>query len=211
MVTGLNGPKERKINAMSKEHILIPGESFELSELGAVLKNLKISIEWQLLPELKNPPEADIFALLLDKNNVAPTNEDFIFFNQLEGVENAAFLNNEDNTAIQNGGAQSIVVNLESLRYDIVAVKLGMNIYRGGERDQSMRFLEKATLSVFNHDDDKKPLAHMTIKGEDHKDTVCMVMLYLTRSSNGWNVAPMTEDIHNFAELARSHGIVVAG
>lgn len=209
MAMGLNGQKGQ--NKMSKDRILVAGESFELSELGAVLKTLKIKTEWQLLPELKTPPEADMYALLLDKNNIAPTNEDFIFFNQLESQDNAVYLMNEDNTAIQNGGEQSIMVNLEALRYDIVAIKIGMNIYRGGERDQSFRFLEAAQLSLFNHDDEAKPLAHMRIKGEDFKDTVCMVMLYITRSATGWNVAPMTEEIHNFAELARSHGIVVAG
>lgn len=191
--------------------VLVPGESFELSELGATAKSLKISIDWKLLPELKTPPEADMFALLLDKNNIAPTNEDFIFFNQLEGIDNAVFLNNEDNTASQNGGAQSIVVHLDTLRYDIISLKFGINVYRGGERDQSLRFIESLNLNIFDHDDNNQPLAELSVKGAEQRDTVCLVMLYLTRSATGWSVAPMLEEVHNFAELARTHGIVVAG
>lgn len=192
---------------------MIPGESFELSELDPVLKTIRIDITWQLKPELKTPPEADIFALLLDKDDIAPTNEDFIFFNQVEGVDNAAYLKNEDNTANDHGGSQSVVIDLDALRYDIVTIKSGLNIYRGNERDQTMRFVDHVTLTLYNHDDDKAPLASLKIKGDDHKDTVCMVMLALTRSASGsgWSIAPLTKDIHNFAELARNHGIVVAG
>lgn len=189
---------------------LAPGESVSLHALDKVVKTLNVGVHWQLLPDLKNPPEGDIFAFLLDKNNKAPTNEDFVFYNQPDGPAGNAQLHlDHDNTADNDGGAQYVALDLRDIRYEIVTIVVGLNLYRAGERDQSFRFLQSCEVNM--GDGGKKSLARYEVDPKAHRDAICMSLLRLEREGNDWKLTAIEEEHPSFDLVARLHGIVVAG
>lgn len=189
---------------------LKPDETIPLSSLEKVVKKLRVAVHWQLLPDLKNPPEGDIFAFLLDKNGAAPTNEDFVFYNQPDGPNgNAQLQIDPDNTAEKEGGVQSVTFALPDIRYGIVTIVVGFNLYRAGERDQSMRFVQKCELTL--SEEGKKPMARFEIDPKEHRDAICIRLLKLERDGNDWQITALAEECPNFDGVARQYGIVVAG
>lgn len=185
------------------------GETIALSTLDKVIKNLRVSVDWRLLPDLKNAPEGDIFAFLLDKNGKAPLNEDFVFYNQPDGPNGTAQLEiDHGETAEKDGGKQSISMTLQDIRYEIVTILVGFNLYRAGERDQSFRFVESCEVSL---SDGKKELARFSIDPKAHRDAICITVLKLERQGNDWAVTAVEDQSPNFDFIARAHGIVVAG
>lgn len=188
------------------------GETIELSELDKVIKSVRINVNWQLLPNLKNPPEGDIFCFLRDKNGIAPHNEDFIFFNQMENEMQTALLGSpvlsEDDDGVLNGN-QSIILHLSKLHYDITDILIGFNLYRAGERDQSLRYIEHLSADLAHEQGDA--LLHYPCPLDDHKGATCITLMKLSRGGNGWAVEAIDKTYTSFNEIAREHGIVVAG
>ena len=188
---------------------LSAGETIKLSSLDKVIKALHVGVNWQLLPDLKNPPEGDIFAFLIGKNGKTPSNEDFVFYNQPDGVNGNVQLHASDVTADNEGGSQTIELALHDMRYEIVSVIVGFNLYRAGERDQSFRFLQSCEVTL--SDGGKKPLASFAIDPKAHRDAICMSLLRLDRDGNDWAVTPLEEESPCFDAIARQYGIIVAG
>lgn len=185
-------------------------ERVALATLDRAAKNIRVTLSWDLLPDLKNPPEGDIFAFLLDKNNQSPKNEDFIFYNQPDGIEDSVRLSpSEDGTDARTGGVQSVLMDLEEIRYEILALEIGFNLYRAGERDQSMRFVETLVLSV--HNETGAELARYTVPVTEYKAATCMTLLKLEREGNHWFLTPLADTSPDFNAKVREHGIVVAG
>lgn len=185
------------------------GETVALSEFDKVLKTLRVSVHWTLLPDLKNPPEGDAFAFLLDKNGIAPDNADFLFYNQLDGLDDAAHVTSDDTIPQNEGGRQSIILGLDAIRYTIVGAQVGLSLYRAGERDQSFRYVENVTVQLINEGTGDVMAEHV-IDGRAHKDAVCLTLLRLERDGQ-WSVTATADEHQTFDTLARQHGIVVAG
>ena len=188
---------------------LLIGESVPVTDFDKVLKTLRATVSWTLLPDLKNPPEGDAFGFLLDKNGQAPDNADFLFYNQLDGLDEAAHVQVDENIPSAQGGKQSVILGLDAIRYTIVQAQIGLSLYRAGERDQSFRYVETVTVQLIN-EDTGETLAEHTIDGRSHKDAVCLTLLRLDRDGQ-WSVTATADEHQTFDTLARQHGIVVAG
>lgn len=185
-------------------------ERISLSSLDRAAQKIRVTLSWDLLPDLKNPPEGDIFAFLLDKNDKAPKNEDFIFYNQADGIDDSVRLSpSEDGTDARTGGVQSVLLDLENIRYEILAIEVGFNLYRAGERDQNFRFVETLALTI--HNETGEELARYDVSTKEYRDAICMALLKLEREGNHWFLQPLDSTMPDFAAKAREHGIVVAG
>lgn len=188
------------------------GETIELSDLDKVVKSVKVTINWHLLPNLKNPPEGDIFCFLRDKNGIAPNNEDFIFFNQTENEMQTALLGSPILTEDEDGaltGSQSIMLHLTKLHFSISDIIIGFNLYRAGERDQSLRYIEHLSADLAL--EEGGTLLHYPCPLEVHKGAICITLFRLIRTSNGWAVEAIDKTYPTFNDIAREHGIVVSG
>lgn len=183
-------------------------EPVKLSKLDAAIKTLDVRVSWQLLPDLKIPPEGDAFAFLLGKNDTAPLNEDFIFYNQLEGVEGTAALKQDDTQQEGIGGAQSVVLQLNAIRYDITRIIVGFNLYRGNERDQTLRYVESLSVELISNG---QIIARTDLDTKTHKDAVAIELLELSREGNDWLLTAQQGHALGLDELARRYGLVVAG
>ncbi len=192
--------------------VIQPGETVKLAELDPVIKNVRVAVSWQLLPDLKNPPEGDMFAFLLDKNDKTGLNEDFIFYNQPDGPDanDSARLFGDDNSATADGGRQSIVLGLDEIRYEIASIVIGLNLYRADERDQSWRYLQSVQLAL-THENGKKTLASYDVDPQQHRDAVCMSLLRFERDGGKWQITALEAHSPSFDTIARQYGIVVAG
>ncbi len=186
------------------------GDKVRLSELSKLSGHIKINLNWRLLPELKNPPEGDMFAFMRDKNNIAPTNEDFIFFNNMQSQGETAVLTAPVITSGESvEGSQSLILHLGDMRYEILEILAGFNLYRADERDQSLRFIESLTLTICL--DDNTPLVKYECPLEAHKASTGLTMLALRREGGDWEVEIVDHGYHSFNDLARENGIVVSG
>ncbi len=188
---------------------LLIGESIATTDLDKVIKSLRVTVQWTLLADLKNPPEADVFCFLLDKNGQAPDNADFLFYNQLDGLDNAAHVVLDDNIPPAQGGKQSIVLALDAIRYTIVQAQIGLSLYRAGERDQSFRYVDNVTVQLINEGTGDL-LAEHVIDGKAYKDAVCLTLIRFDRDGQ-WSLTAAADGHTTFDDLARQHGIVVAG
>ena len=188
------------------------GDKLKLSELGSAANAIKVTLKWRLLPDLKNPPEGDLFCFLCDKTGIAPTNEDFIFFNNLHNQKESVVLVppvfTEGGANHNLEGTQTLTIALNELRYEIVDIVIGINLYRANERDQSRRYLEHLSLALCL--DDNTPLLHYECNLAPHKTTVNLTMLHLKREGSDWHVEVVDETQMGFNDLAREKGILVS-
>lgn len=185
-----------------------PGTTLKLSTLSPLANaHVKVTFKWRLLPELKNPPEGDAFCFMRDKNGHAPTNEDFIFFNNMQSERETVILTPpviSETHGVE--GVQTLIAHLGDIRYEITELLAGFNLYRADERDQSLRFLQSLSMSLTL--EDGTPLLDYDCDLQSHKTTVCLPMLSLKREGQDWELTILDDHKASFNDIARESGIV---
>lgn len=187
-------------------HTAHTGDTIRLSELSHIAGHIKVNVHWRLLPDLKNPPEGDLFCFMRDRNGHAPTNEDFVFFNNMQSAGDTAVLTAPVVTDSVEA-SQTLILHLSDIRYEITELLVGFNLYRADERDQSFRFLDSLAFSV--ELEDNTPLLRHEYPLEKHKTATGSAALKFIREGNDWLLAIVDETYMGFNDIARAHGIVV--
>ncbi len=186
------------------------GEDINLNKLDPTLKHVLIGVGWRLNAFDTDTLDLDVSCFMLDKDGKTRDNDDFVFYNHLEG-HNKAVVHHGDNTiGAGDGDDEAISVDLNGLSFDINRVMFVLSIYRGEEKDQSMKTVRDPYIRLMNEDNGQELLRYNVSADISESNDTAIYVASLDRMGPKWHFRPLGESAPGgLAKVAQDYDVIV--
>lgn len=187
------------------------GDDINLNQLDPTLTRVNIGVGWRLNAFDADSLDLDVSCFMLDKNEKTKDNDDFVFYNHLEGSGGAVVHNGDNLIGAGDGDDESISIDLNGLSYDINRVMFVLSIYKGETKDQTMSTVRKPYMRVLNADNAQELLRYEISPEilEDCKETA-MFVASLDRMGPKWHFRPLgAVAVGGLSKVAENYDIIV--
>ncbi len=187
------------------------GDDINLFEKDPSLMNIIIGVGWDANAFDADAVDLDISLFLLNTSDMTRVDEDFIFYNNMEGGEGAVEHQGDSRTGAGDGDDENIFINLQALSFDISKLVFALTIYRGEEKEQDLDMVRGAYIRVVNaasnHEILRYELPRETLKGR--KETA-MIISHITREGPKWHFSPQAEFVNGgLGAVAQRYGLEI--
>lgn len=188
--------------------LVTKGQEVNISKLDPTLREITVGVGWDLRQFEGNPVDIDVSVFLLDKNNRTREDEDFIFYNNVQGRGGAVRHLGDSRTGAGQGDDEQIVLDLMALPFEIVKIAFVMSIY---DIDLVSDFstIKNFYFRIVNNENN-----HELFRFEMEQDSTTGTALhigFLERIGSDWVYVTQGEAAEGgLAKVAASYDIVVA-
>lgn len=189
--------------------------SINLSQASQGLKKLNLHMNWAFNPHGGKPMDVDFSCFVLGRDGQTRDDEDFIFYNNLQGAALAVKHMGPSGHMGEDGSfsslsTETLMVDLDNLSFDVWGLMLVISIYQGVENDQTFDVLQKATLIIENADS-KEELARLSFSGHKMEKAAAIRVAELRRDGVDWHYSALKEPVEGgLAEIAKGYGILIS-
>jgi tellurium resistance protein TerD len=171
-----------------------------------------IGVGWDLNSFDADTFDLDVSCFLLGKNGKTRENEDFIFYNNLEGCGGAVAHNGDNRTGAGDGDDESISINLNGIPYDIVKILFVFSIYNGIEKAQGLEKLRNSYIRLVNASNSHEICRYEVAPDVEDRTETAMYAACLKREGPKWHFEALGECIEGgLAAAAREFDIIPQG
>lgn len=182
------------------------GQEIELYRDGQQTDEIVVELGWA---NKKNKnTDIDISAFLLDGNEKVSCDEDFIFYNNTNSLNNEVRYYNDDDR-LTNLNIRKMDIELKNIKDSIKKIKFSANIYTfKDEIDESFSNVKDAYISIKDRNTNKELIKFNIEDGYENDKT--LVFGDLIKDSQGWNFYAIGEGFDTGLEnLCQLHGLEV--
>ncbi|MCB1539018.1 MAG: TerD family protein [Rhodospirillales bacterium] len=190
-------------------------DDINLSAMDAGLKKLIFGCGWEFPAIDTEKPDVDLCCFLLGRDGITREDEDFIFYNNMQGAELAVKHLGDNRPDIEGpvdggGDNEAVMVDLTNLSFDVWRIVFVAAIYQGNDRDQSFSQIKALTARVENADSGAE-LHRIVIPGTRVPDATAVKIAELYREGVQWHIHPLCEPaLGGLAEIARAYGLQIS-
>lgn len=200
------GDVDIKIN----DNKLVKGDEVNLLQKDPTMKRVLIGLGWDLNAFDSDPLDLDVSCFLLDKHNKTRVNEDFVFYNNLEGSTGAVVHNGDNRTGAGDGDDESISLDLTGIPFDVIRVAFVLSIYQGEEKEQRLAKVRNAYVRLVNLDNNQEILRYEISPDLEDRNETAMIVAYLNREGPKWHFVAVGECVKGgLAKAATDYDIIV--
>ncbi|TDC86942.1 TerD family protein [Actinomadura sp. 7K507] len=163
---------------------LSKGGNVSLSKEAPGLTAITVGLGWDVRTTTGTDFDLDASALLLNEAGTVPSDQHFVFFNNLRSPDGSVEHTGDNLTGEGEGDDEQIKVNLASVPAEIDRITFPVSIHDGDGRGQSFGQVRNAFIRVVNQADDSE-LARYDLS-EDASTETAMVFGELYRSGAEW-------------------------
>jgi len=185
------------------------GEYCDILDKDPTLKRILIATGWDQRALDADPVDVDLVAFLLNKNDQTRVDEDFVFYNNPVGCDNAIKHLGDSRTGAGDGDDEVIFVDLNGLPYDIVKIMLVLAIYDEELKGHHFGMVKNVFIRVLNKDD-KHEIVRFPIPDDDMAGNDVVYAAVLIREGPKWifEAHGKLGDI-GLANVAKGYGMVI--
>ena len=182
----------------------------QLNQIDPGLRKVRVAIGWSA-PEQVNGRDLDLDASLfiLSRDNRVRSDEDFIFYNNLQSEDGSVVHSGDSREGKGEGDDEIIDIDLVGLPYDIERLVFVISIHNARERLESFKDVQSDFIRIVNAETGKE-LVRFDM-ADDESDNIAYELAALIRCDNGWEFerlqAPHAEGLYG---IARDYGVHVA-
>lgn len=203
-----NQYKEVKIEL--NQNALKKGDEVNLMAKDQTLKRLHIGVGWDLNAFDTDPLDLDISCFMLNRLGKTRVNEDFIFYNNIKGTDEAVIHGGDSRTGAADGDDEAITVNLEKVHFDIIQLMFVLSIYKGEERGQSLAKMRNAYFRLVNFDTNIEIARYELAQDSADRKETAMLVGVLNREGPKWHFVAMGECVEGgLRVVAENYDIIV--
>jgi len=181
-----------------------------LSRENPGLKKLLIGAGWDFNPYDGDPLDVDLSCFALGRDGKTRDDEDFIFYNQPAGAGLSIKHLGDNRTGAGTGDDEAILIDLDSMSFDVWRVVFVVSAYQGNDRDRSLGDLREVTLRIENADNGQE-LFRMFFGVGDKKDITAVRVAEIERNGTEWTLKNLNEPVSGgLAQIAREYGILIS-
>ena len=186
------------------------GQEENITAKDPTMKKVHIGVGWDLNAFDADALDLDVSVFLLDKDNMTRMDEDFIFYNNMQGCEGAVQHHGDSRTGAGDGDDESISIDLESVSFDVMRFLFVITIYKGREKEQNMGMVRNAYIRLGNADNDFELLRFELDEELENKEETGMVVAALNREGPKWHFVPSAEFVlDGLPEIAKRYGLII--
>ena len=166
---------------------LSKGGNVSLTKAAPGLTSVVVGLGWDLRTTTGADFDLDSSALLLDAGGKVPTDQHFVFFNNLKSPDGSVEHLGDNTTGSGEGDDETITVDLAQVHRQIDTIFLLVTSYQG----QSLEWVANAYCRVVDEQDTE--LARITLTLGVPETGV--VMARIARDGDGWRLRAVAEGI----------------
>ncbi len=195
---------------------LTKGEEANLTKKDPTLKKVRVGLGWDIRKKSEFegggreeiPYDLDASAFLLNNRRFIRHERDFIFYNNMESIEQSVLHLGDNDTGAGEGDDETIRVNLDQVPFDVHYISFAVTIHDGYERQQQFNMVQNAYIRVMN-DITGEELAHFDLT-DDYQGFTGVVVGELYRIGPEWIFVAKGEGAKGgLPEIAKSYDVNV--
>jgi len=163
---------------------LSKGSNLSLTKADPGLSKALIGLGWDPRTTSGEAFDLDASALLVGKNGKVRSNDDFIFYNQLEAKDGSVKHLGDNRTGEGEGDDEQILINLNDVSADIDRVIIVVSIDQADARRQNFGQVRDAFCRVVNQDTDTEIVRYDL--SEDAAAETTMIFAEIYRNGAEW-------------------------
>ena len=163
---------------------LSKGGNVSLTKAAPGLTSVVVGLGWDLRTTTGADFDLDSSALLLDAGGKVPTDQHFVFFNNLKSPEGSVEHLGDNLTGAGEGDDEQLKVDLSSVPAEVDKIVFPVSIYDAESRGQSFGQVRNAFIRVVNGDGSGE-IARYDLS-EDASTETAMVFGELYRNAGEW-------------------------
>ncbi len=163
---------------------LSKGGNLSLSKTDPSLKKVLIGLGWEARSTTGADFDLDASAFLLGAGGRVRSDDDFIFYNQLQSTCGSVLHTGDNRTGAGDGDDESLTIDLERVPPEIEKVVFCVTIHDAASRRQNFGQVSDAFMRVVNLDTDVE-LVRFDL-AEDYSTETAMIFGEIYRHSGEW-------------------------
>ena len=168
------------------------GQKIDLTKNQKITK-INVGLGWDAVKH-GTDVDCDVSCALLDKSDhlVGTIEKSVVYFGNLKlpGIKHSG----DNLTGDGDGDDETLQIDLSEVQSKVEKLVVFMNIYRGSERNQSMKDLKNAFIRIYNPLDGNKELCKFNL--DDSKGTSTgLIAGEIYRKDNEWKFAAIGESV----------------
>lgn len=186
------------------------GDEVNLLAKDPSLKSLHVGMGWDLNAFDADVIDLDVSVFLLDKNDMTRVNEDFIFYNNLQDASGSVKHLGDNRSGAGDGDDESVIIDMHALTFDVYKIVFVLSIYRGEEKQQTMKKLQNAFIRMVNKDTGLEICRYELSKLLEDKLETAMIVGVLNREGPKWHFLPRADFFDGgLGAIAQKYGCVI--
>ena len=186
------------------------GEEVDLSVRDPTLKQMLIGIGWDVRSFEGEVVDLDASIFVLDKDDKTRNDQDFIFYNSMEGAEGSVKHLGDSRSGAGDGDDENMLVDLNALPYDVMKVVFVISIYPKDDLEEETFDLVRNVLFRIANNDSKHEIFCYELD-EELDGGRAIVVGQIERIGAKWIFRAIGETVESgLGEIATEYGIIVA-
>ncbi|MCQ9162475.1 MULTISPECIES: TerD family protein [unclassified Arthrobacter] len=187
---------------------LSKGSNLSLTKADPGLQQALVGLGWDPRTTSGQQFDLDASAILVGANGRVRSNDDFIFYNQLEAKDGSVVHQGDNRTGEGEGDDEQILVNLDAVSADIERVVIVVSIDQADARNQNFGQVRGAFCRVVNQQSDQEIVRYDL--SEDAASETSMIFAEIYRNGAEWKFRAVGQGYANgLRGIATDFGIVL--
>lgn len=194
----------------SERYSVKRGEEVDLSVRDPTLKKMLIGIGWDVRSFEGEVVDLDASIFVLDKDDKTRNDQDFIFYNNMEGAENSVKHLGDSRSGAGDGDDENMLVDLNALPFDVMKIVFVISIYPKDDLEEETFDLVRNVLFRIANNDSKHEIFCYELD-EELDGGRAIVVGQIERIGAKWIFRALGETVESgLGEIATEYGIIVA-
>ncbi|MDJ0357624.1 TerD family protein [Paenarthrobacter sp. PH39-S1] len=163
---------------------LSKGSNLSLTKTDPGLKRAMVGLGWDPRTTAGEAFDLDASALLIGSNGKVRSQDDFIFYNQLQAKDGSVVHQGDNRTGAGEGDDEQILIDLSILAADVERVVIVVSIDEAEARRQNFGQVRDAFCRVVNQDSDQEVVRYDL--SEDAAAETSMIFAEIYRNGAEW-------------------------
>ncbi|MFN8672644.1 MAG: TerD family protein [Candidatus Sericytochromatia bacterium] len=166
---------------------LVKGQKISLEKEAPGLKKVKVGLGWDVkASDTGEDFDLDASVFLLGENEKIPTNNHFVFYNNLKSPDSSVTHTGDNRTGAGDGDDEVILIDLTKVSNDVKKLVFVVTIHQADERKQNFGQISNSFVRIVNEDNNKE-IARYDL-GEDYSVETSMIMCELYKHNSEWKM-----------------------
>jgi len=184
-------------------------EAINLNAKDATIKKLRIAAGWDLNQFEGETVDVDLSCFILGKDGQTRMDEDFVFYNNLQGADLAVRHLGDNRTGFGDLDDEAILIDITALPYDVYKIVFTVSIYFADERNQDFTMVTNSFVRVVNEETDQELMRDDM--QEKFQNTSAVIFCELERLGTEWYFRTLHKPYEGgLGAIAKEFGIEVS-
>ncbi|HPD83616.1 MAG: TerD family protein [Alphaproteobacteria bacterium] len=185
------------------------GDEVNLTLKDPTMKEIMVGVGWDLKAFESDPLDLDASLFLLNRDEKTRVDEDFVFYNNLNGCDGAVRHMGDSRTGAGDGDDEIMMLNLSAIPFDVMKISFVLSIYADETQNHDFSMVKNVYFRIVNQNNDHELLRYELddeLQGEEG-----LIIAELERIGSDWILRAIGETVEGgLAAIAENYDIIVA-